>query len=143
MKKSIICFLLILCLLPFNLFADERIVPASSLPKKATIFLEQYFKDIPIVFVEAEWDEFEVNLDNNVEIKFLKNGNWEEIDGRYQAIPTGFIPKPILDTIQSMYTDVYIIKIEKDWFGFEIELSNRMALKINEKGKVHEVEHDD
>lgn len=143
MKKNIIFFLLILCLLPFNLFADERVVPASSLPRNATAFLEQYFKDVPILFIEKDWDEFEVNLHDNVEIKFLINGDWEEVDGKHKAIPTGFISKPILDKIKSKYSDAYIIKIEKDWFGFELELSNRMEIKIDVNGEIHEVEYDD
>jgi len=143
MKKITISLIVAMGLLSFNAFANERVVPASALPQKATAFLNQYFSGIAVAYVEEDKDDFEVNLNNGIEVTFSKNGEWDQVDGKYQAIPTGFIAQPILDTIKNKYTGAYILQIEKDWWaGFEVELSNNMELKIDENGKVSKVEYD-
>lgn len=141
MKKIIAIF--ILCLITISSFANERIVPASALPANATAFLNTHFSGVPILYVEEDWGEFEVSLNNGVEIVFIKSGEWDKVDARYQAVPTSIIPQVILNTIQSMYEGVYVISIEKDWAGFEIELSNRIELKMDKNGKVFEIDYDD
>ena len=143
MKKTSISLIVAIGLLSSNLFASEKIIPASALPQKATAFLNQYFSGIPIAYVEEDEDDFEVNLNDGTEVTFSKNGEWDQVDGKYQAIPTGFIAKPILDTIKKMYAGAYILQIEKDWLaGFEVELSNNKELKIDANGKVSKVEYD-
>lgn len=141
MKKIIIIALM--CLVSFTAFASDRIVPASALPANVTSFLSTHFSGVPVLFVEEDWDEYEVHLNNGFEVVFAKSGDWKEVGGCYQAVPIAIIPPAIATAVETMYAGAYIIAIEKDWTGFDVELSNRLELKMDANGQVYEIDYDD
>ncbi len=143
MKKKILYSVFIFAMLSSFLLADGRFITADTLPAKAKTFLSTYFPKIDIVHAEQDRDSYEVNLKNGVEVEFMKNGEWESVDGKYQAIPTGFIPSAVLNAVKKAYPKASIIKVDKDWGGFDIELDNRMELKVAANGTIHEAEYDD
>lgn len=143
MKKFYGMVLLVFLISLSSVHAQAGAVSMEALPKQAKDFLNKYFKGVDIVYLERDYDEFEANLSNGVEIEFMKTGEWKSVDGKYQPIPTGFIPPAVIASIAKMYPKAAIIKIEKDWAGFDIELNNRMELKIGKNGKVYETEYDD
>lgn len=62
------------------------------LPPKSQEILVVHFPREVIATVEKEDDgEYEVKLQNGVEIEFDSNGEWEEIDGHRGVIPATFI----------------------------------------------------
>lgn len=142
MKKLFSYSIVMLLMVSSLLMGRDQAIPVTSIPKAAKTFLNQYYSGIELVFAEKDKGEVEVTLANGVEVSFLSNGDWKQVDGKYQAIPTGFIPAPVLATIKKMYPSAAIIKIEKDWAGYDIELNNRMELKIAADGQVYEMEHD-
>jgi len=143
MKKLSTYSIVMLLMVSSLLMGKDQAIPVTSIPKSAKTFLNKYYPNIALVFAEKEWDEIEVTLANGAEVSFFNDGKWKEVDGKYQAIPTGFIPASVLATVKKMYPGVAIIKIEKDWAGFDIELNNRIELKISSDGKVYDVEYDD
>ncbi len=146
MKKILISILVVSIFSIFSmaLLADERPSSYNALPAAAKKFLSQYFKNIDVAYVEEDRDSFDVKLSNGIEVEFKKNGEWEKVESNYKkAIPTGFIPKAVLNSIKKQYPNASIIKIEKDWGGFDIDLDNRMELKVNNNGKIVKAEYDD
>ena len=141
MKKIYSTALLVFLVSTMAVYAQA--VGVEALPKQAKDFLDKYFKGVDIVYVERDYDEFEVNLNNGIEIDFMKAGEWKTVDGKYTAIPTGFIPAAVLASVKKAYPKASIIKIEKDWGGFDIELDNRMELKMDKNGKINRTEYDD
>ncbi len=140
--KKIVLSMLALVVMSMAVFASGRYIEYSKLPNKAKQFLETYFAGVNVVYAEQERNSYEVNLENGVEVEFLKNGEWDSVDAKYAPLPTGFIPSAVLNSIKSEYPNANIIKIEKDWGGFEVELDNRMELKIDNNGRIVRREYD-
>ncbi len=129
--------------LSLTAFASGRYIEYNKLPSKARQFLETHFAGVKVLYAEQERNSYEVNLENGVEVEFMKNGEWESVDAKYAPLPTSFIPAAVLSSIQKEYPNANIIKIEKDWGGYEVELDNRMELKINTNGQIVGREYDD
>lgn len=142
MKKFVFSMFVVFAL-SLTAFADGRYIEYNQLPNKAKQFLSEHFKGIGIAYAEQDRDSYEVNLENGIEIEFDRKGEWESVDAKYAPLPTSFIPKAILDSIKKEYPNANIIKIEKDWGGYEVELDNRMELKMNTSGKIVRREYDD
>lgn len=140
--KKIVISMLALVALSLTVFADGRYIEYAQLPNRAKQFVSQYFAGVNVVYAEQDRDSYEVNLENGVEIEFRRNGEWESVDAKYSPLPTGFIPAAVLNSIKKEYPNANVIKIEKDWGGFEVELDNRMELKINNAGQIVRREYD-
>ncbi len=142
MKKLTILGIMSFVLLFTNLFADERPISAEALPNNAKTFLKKYFKDVGIAFVEQDHDSYEVYLEDGIEIEFRRNGDWQKVEGKYNRIPTGFIPKKVISSIKSRFPNASIVSIDKDFGGFDIELDNRIEVKIGSNGNIYEIDRD-
>ncbi len=140
--KKIVLVMLAVFTLSVTAFADGRYIEYNQLPNKVKQFLSQHFKGINIAYAEEDRDSYEVNLENGIEIEFRKNGEWESVDAKYSPLPTSFIPSAVLNSIKREYPNANIIKIEKDWGGYEVELDNRMELKIDNSGRIVRREYD-
>ncbi len=123
------------------LYAD-MVVPASSLPQNAQSFISNNFKDATVVYVEQDFDDFEVRLSNGVKIDFYRDGNWKEIEN-YNGIDLSLLPTQVSKTVQTTYPNVLVLKIEKEWSGYEVKLANMLKVYINEKGQIVGQKHDD
>lgn len=120
----------------------EELIDASNLPTVANTFLNDHFKDVKILSVTREKEalsgtEYQVLLNNGVEVKFDKNGNWTEVDARDNstAISTSFILVPIVDYVKDNYDDAGINSIDKEKYGFDVELTNGLDLVFDTDGK--------
>lgn len=120
----------------------EELIDADNLPSVANTFLNDHFKDVKVLSVTREKEalsgtEYQVLLNNGVEVKFDKNGNWTEVDARENtaAIPTSFVLKPIVDYVRDNYDDAGINGIDKEKYGFDVELTNGLDLVFDTDGK--------
>ena len=143
MKKMISYSFIVSLILSSLLMANDQVIPVTSIPKAAKTFLNKYYPSIELVYAEKDRNEIDVTLANGAEVTFLNDGQWKSVDGNNQAIPTGFIPAPVLATIKKSHSGANIIKIEKDFNGFDVKLDNRVELKIDKNGKVYSTEYDD
>src|SRR5690554_3487884 len=120
--------------------AQEKIISENELPAAAKDFIAKNFSAQNVVQVVKDTDywiktEYEVTMDNAFYVEFDGDGNWKEIDGKDTAIPTEYIPEPIVQYISGSFPIQEIIKIEKKSSGYELELSNGLDLDFNSKGK--------
>lgn len=115
-------------------FADMAVSP-QALPKQAQDFIAQKFAGAGIMYVEQDYDEFEVRLNNGAEIDFYINGDWKEVK-TYSGFPAGILPAAVENTAKQTQPNASIIKAEKTWNGFEVKMSNRMKLYINPQGQL-------
>lgn len=119
----------------------EEIVEANELPTISSAFLDEHFKSVKILSVTREKEglsgtEYQVLLDNSVEVTFDKNGQWSEVDSkRNEALPTSFILAPIVSYVDSNYETASIVGIDIDNNTFEVELSNSLDLVFDTDGK--------
>ncbi|MFR9165206.1 MAG: PepSY-like domain-containing protein [Dysgonomonas sp.] len=141
MKKVILFSLLTTILLfcfPFGF--SQQSSKKEQLPPAAQKFLEHHFSNFEIYRVkyDAKNGEYEVKLQSGHEIEFDHNGDWFEIDGEIQPLPKSIIdmlPIGIPQYIAKNYPRRAIIKIEREAYGYEIELSNSIDLLFDKKGK--------
>lgn len=122
-------------------FAD-MVVPASNLPQNAQNFIATNFKGANIMYVEMDYEGYEVTLSNGVKIDFFTNGDWESIKS-YMGVNPALLPAPVAATIAKTFAGVQIIKVEKEWNGFEIKLANRIKAYFDANGNLMGQKYDD
>lgn len=133
-------FIICLLLLPGLMVAyagDDKPITVEQLPKKAQEFLKTHFSDVKVSFAKMDNELFdksyEVFFVNSGKIEFDGQGKWKEIECKYNRVPTGAIPVPIVTFIQKNHPENHVITIERDWKGYELKLNNGMELKFDLK----------
>jgi len=136
MRQIKLFFMMLLGLLVANVaMADDTPIPASQLPAAAKTFVKKHFNGKKITSAEKDATSYECRLDDGTEIEFNRRGVWDKVDCKSrQAVPATIVPKSIQQYVKSNYADCTIKKIDKERYGYEIELSNDVELKFNKKG---------
>ncbi|TKX34765.1 PepSY-like domain-containing protein [Campylobacter taeniopygiae] len=116
------------------LLAKDIIVPANTLPKNAQEFIATNFKNAQIALVKKDIDSFDVTLNNGTEIDFMINGEWKEVDGKYQALPNSILPN-IMSKI-STSSNAQILEVSKEVSGYKFELNNYMKIYTDAQGNI-------
>lgn len=141
MKKNwVIGFVIVL--VTVAVFAKDKVIPATSLPKAAQEFVATNFAERTITYAEADRNEYEATLDDGTEIKFKGNGEWNEVKS-YTGVPSTILSNVISSQITAMFDDVKIIEIEKERGNFEIKMANRMKVYFSANGKLIGQKFDD
>ncbi|RLZ11848.1 PepSY-like domain-containing protein [Faecalibacter macacae] len=134
--KNIVSVILIA--LGTSVFAQDQIVTFNQLPTKGQNFISKYFQkgQVSTVILDNDYisKDYDVVLTNGTKIEFDGKGNWKEVDGKRNAIPTTFIPQSILNYVNKSFPNTKIIKIEKNRFSYDVELTNGLDLEFDSKG---------
>lgn len=141
--KSVIVRLVPLMLLALVLgtspiWADySKPISVKELPTTAQEMLKEWFPDSRIAFVEKEIEYFsktyKVILADGMKLEFDRKGEWTTVDAKFHSVPSELVPQPILDYVREYYPGVKIVSIEKKKREYEIDLSNSLELKFNNK----------
>ena len=142
MKKSSIFLTALICMMMQSLstFADDRIIPNEQLPAAAKTFVKNTFPGQGVAYAKMDRDfgktTYEVRLSNGTEVEFDAKGTWDKVDCNYTAVPSQLIPAPIANYVKTHYRGAAIVKIDKERYGYDVELSNDLELKFNGKGQL-------
>ncbi|RAX54098.1 hypothetical protein CCY99_05310 [Helicobacter sp. 16-1353] len=123
------------------LFAD-MVVPATALPQNAQAFISSNFQGANIVYVEQDYNDFEVRLSNGVKIDFYRDGTWKDIES-YGGINPSILPAPVAQTIAKTYPNIAIVKVDKEWNGFEVKMANMLKIYLDINGNLLGQKYDD
>lgn len=122
----------------------DSIITADRLPDAARSFINEYFAENTISYIKKDRGlaniSYEVVLQDGTEIEFDKSGNWDSIDCKRNAVPAGLVPDAISEYVQVNFPGQLIVKIDKEAFGYEIELSSDLELKFDKNGKMLEID---
>mgnify|MGYP000941353213 FL=1 len=143
MKKLLLALTVLFSIATLTMSCDkEAVVTEDQLPQTANQFLNENFKGVKILSVVEEKEglsgkEFDVLLDNGIEIKFDKNGQWLDIDAKADTatLPDNLIPTAIRDYVKQNYANAGINSIEKEKHGYDVELTNGLDLVFDKDGK--------
>ena len=144
MKKALLTLLAMVTLLvPAKADNDIPISP-DQLPAAARTFIQQTFPDAAIAYAEKEVGftktKYEVRLNDGTKIEFKGNGEWDKVDTKYKAVPAALVPEVIAQYVQTHYAGALIIKIDKELYGYEIELNNDLDLKFSAGGQLLDID---
>lgn len=146
MKKIILTLLLIVA--GFGAAnADKYTIDRSQLPESAQEFLTKYFPKSKVGMIKVDRHllkktDYDVKLVNGTKIEFNNAGKWTSVDCQTREVPQDLILKPIRNYVAKNFPDVKIVKIEKDFVGFDIELSDGVEVKFDRLGNFKSVDMD-
>ena len=112
---------------------------ATTLPVKARDLISQNFASA-ISLVEEEKSmgsvkEYEVTLTDGSEITFTNSGEWKSVETpNNKPVPSGMVPTAIIKYVNAKHAGAYVVGIEKNKKGFEVELSNGVEIQFDKTG---------
>ncbi len=137
MKKLMTVILLVAATFAAKADRNEKLITIDQLPKKAQEFLQANFKDLQVAYVEKEVKpfgaEYEVYYTNRTKVEFRHDGEWKEIECKYNAVPASVVPKQIQEFIAKNNPQQSIKKIERNQYLWEVELHNDIEIKFDHK----------
>lgn len=139
MKTTRFCLVALICLVTLSsCFADDKVISPEQLPAPAKTFIATHFPGNTVLIVQKDADflktRYEVRLKDGTQIDFDKKGEWDKVDCQMTAVPAAIIPEVIANYVQTTYPGEQIVKIDKERYGYDIELSCDLELKFNKSG---------
>lgn len=124
--------------------SDKPVMPAQ-LPVDITAFIQQNFPGQTISFAKKDLEitgwQYNVVLADGTQIDFDTDHMWDKIQcAMTTSMPTALVPAPILAHLQTNFPGAMILKIDKERYGYEIELTNGLEMKFNNQGALMEVD---
>lgn len=143
MKSYILTGIFALVLLMTS--CSDRPVAPAQLPGAITAFIQQNFPNQAITFAQKDLEitgwQYDVVLADGTQIEFDTDQMWDKIQcPMTNPVPAVLIPAPIMSYLQGNFRGVMIQKIDKDSFGYEVELANGLELKFNQAGALMEMD---
>ena len=134
MKQMKYFLMALMCLVSSSIMADDTPIPVEQLPKAVKTFVQTNFKDQKILYAEKDGSTYECRLADGTKIEFTKKGVWTKIECKAAAVPACFVPDAIQEYVKANFPGCTVTTIDKERYGYDIELSNDIDLKFNNKG---------
>lgn len=128
--------------------ADDEIISKSALPQSAQKVVDTYFPGEKISRVVRDSSssgrvEYEVDFVSGRDIEFNSKGAWKSIDCKGSKVPAGLVPQAIRNYVANNAPGLYIVTIDRDRQGYEIELNNGVEMVFDSKGVYRYTVRDD
>ena len=141
MKKILVIILAVFSLGVVTVKADnDRVITKDALPAKAQQFVNAHFASVKISYIKEDRDFFDRNYElvfaDGSKIEFGRNGEWVDVDCRYNSVPQAIVPAAIQTYVKSNFPDVKIIEIERKRANHEVKLSNKLELVFDKNLKI-------
>lgn len=141
MKKILAIVLAVFSLGIVTAKADnDRVINKEALPAKAQQFVNAHFASVKISYIKEDRDFFDRNYElvfaDGSKIEFGRNGEWVDVDCRYNSVPQAIVPAAIQTYVKSNFPDVKIIEIERKRGNHEVKLSNKLELVFDKNLKI-------
>lgn len=145
MKRFNLIWAAIICLFVGSAcMAHDKIIPVTQLPAEAQTFIKTYFADKTVAYCKKDYEgmgyKYEVKFNDGTEVDFDKKGVWDKVDCKFAAVPAALVPEIIANYVTANYPGASIVKIDKERYGYEIELSNDLELKFDRNGNLFDID---
>ena len=120
--------------------AHDRIIPITQLPAQAQTFIKTYFADKTVAYAKQDGAKYEVKFNDGAEVEFDRKGNWDNVDCKFTAVPDAIVPEQIKNYVAANHPGALITKIDKERYGYEIELSNSLELKFDRNFNLFDID---
>lgn len=124
--------------------SDKPVAP-EQLPAPVRTFIQQNFPGQTISFATKDLEitgwQYDVVLADGTQIDFDTDKMWDKIQCTMgNPVPTALIPAQIAAHLRTNFPDAMVLKIDKENYGYEVELANGLELKFNQQGALMEVD---
>ena len=135
--KLFVAALVCMILSPLTSCADDRPISANQLPAVAQQFIAKNFPGRTVAYAEVDGmfiKTYEVSLSDGTKIDFDGHGVWDKVETYTKAVPKAIVPQAISRYVAANFRGQVITKIDKERYGYDIELSGGGDLKFNKAG---------
>lgn len=149
MKKIciVIALLTIITTSSAFVFLKNKYISVSELPATGQNFLTSYFKGYKVLSIEEKWDEYKILFNNGTRVKLDKNGIWDDLESmQSNALPykiINLLPQKAIRYISTNFKEWEITEIEKERYGYKIELINGhsdVEIEFNKNGDIRDID---
>ena len=124
---------------------SDKPVPAEQVPDPVKDFIQKKFPGQAISFakkdIELTGSQYDVVLAGGTRIEFDTDNEWDKIEGTIDnPIHEDLVPAAIVTFVKLNHPDAQIIKIDKERYGFEVELTNGLELKFNNQFEIIDID---
>jgi hypothetical protein len=143
MKNLFLIFGILVAFLTF-IACDDKLADESALPATARTFLQTHFPGVEVSLVEKDFDSYDVYLSNGFEVEFTKSGVWDEVKNHATGVPSSIltlIPEKINEYVAANYPGQLITGVNKERYGFDIDLNNGIEMEFNADGSFRRIDY--
>lgn len=144
MKQKTILAMSLACMLMVGTGCSDVPVLPAELPAPVQSFVTQQFPGQNITFADKDWEWFgyayDVVLADGTQLSFDTDNQWDKVECRMSAVPATLVPAPIAAHLVANFPGVAIVKIEKERYGYDVELANQLELKYSHQGALMEMD---
>lgn len=137
-KVGLVIVMVIGVLVMATSFTYDNFVAPKELPPAAQLFIQNHFPDSKVTLVEKDIHflskEYTISLNDGKKIDFDTNGDWEEVDCRFNAVPIAIIPEPIAAYVSANFKGFPVVEIIKTRRTYKVELANGIDLRFSKYG---------
>ena len=130
-------------LLALSACDDKPVVPAE-LPQEIQSFVQQNFPGQTISFAQKDWEwfrnQYDITLADGTQVSFDTSNIWDKVESHMTPVPAALIPAPIATYLSTNFPAIAIVKIDKERYGYEVELANGLEMKFNHQGAIMEMD---
>lgn len=116
---------------------DEVVITANELPAVSQTFLATHFPGHTANYVTRDNDSYDVYLSNGFEVDFYLSGDWDSVSGHTMEVPASviaLIPAAIPAYVATNFPTLFIVEVNREPYGYEIELNSRLELEFDATG---------
>ena len=117
---------------------DDRPVSFGQLPAAAQKFIRDHFSDAKVTLATVDRELFDTTYDviftDGTQIEFNAKGEWKDIDCRGRFVPEAVLLPGIVAFLGEHYPETHVRDIERDKYGYEVNLDNRAELYFDTRG---------
>lgn len=126
------------------IFCCTTAVKAQNSNPAVAQFVEQHFQKATIQTSLPDEDDIDVILSDFTKIEFNLNHEWKKVDCEhatiYTSVPATLVPEQITAYVTANFPNATIKKLEKKYYGWEIELNNGLEVNFNNSFKVTKID---
>ncbi len=137
--KKLLAILAVSLAMSSMALADEFTQDVSRLPQVAQDYIKANFPAAKITGVDIDKSfffvkEYEAYLDNGTVVEFTSKGEWKSIKNKTLGVPSTLLDKNIVAYVLKNYPMQKIVSLEKERYGFKVELSSDVEIKFDANG---------
>ncbi|KAA6224878.1 MULTISPECIES: PepSY-like domain-containing protein [unclassified Campylobacter] len=133
---------LIISILISKCLSGGFILSPDALPQLAKEFIAKHFSNAQIGMVQMDKNTYEVYLTDGTELEFYIDGNWKEIEAKFNVISFNILPPNLASIMQNNFPNTAIIEIKRKANYYKIELTNHLEVIMDFNGTILNAKYD-